>query len=91
MYEITGQISEAKQLISRGLSKLARKNLTILKPVNTENLSTKITQYMVARFRVFLTQYQDQTRFNLRTADVPQKLKNARLANAGQTHILHHS
>ncbi|MEG4392991.1 hypothetical protein [Microcoleus sp. BROC3] len=31
LYEITGQISEAKQLISRALSKLARKNLTILK------------------------------------------------------------
>ncbi|MEG4941500.1 hypothetical protein [Microcoleus sp. F4-D5] len=31
LYEITGQISEEKQSISRALSKLSRKNLTILK------------------------------------------------------------
>jgi hypothetical protein len=31
LYEITGQISETKQLISRGLTQWARKNLTILK------------------------------------------------------------
>ncbi|HAT15367.1 MAG TPA: hypothetical protein DCS91_18935 [Microcoleaceae bacterium UBA11344] len=31
---------------------------------------------MGARFRVFLTQDQDKTRLNLRTADVPQKVKD---------------
>ncbi|MBW3585126.1 MAG: hypothetical protein KY448_04560 [Cyanobacteria bacterium 0813] len=31
LYEIIGKISEAKPLTSRALSKLARKNLTILK------------------------------------------------------------
>ena len=82
MYEITGNISEAKQLISRGLSKLTRKDSTILKPVNTENISTEITQYKVARFMIFLIQQQEQTRFNLRSADVPQKVKDARRGNA---------
>jgi len=38
---------------------------------------------MGARFMIFLIQDQDQTRFNLRTADVPQKVKDARRGNAG--------
>ncbi|HSF73271.1 MAG TPA: hypothetical protein VLA84_05695 [Microcoleus sp.] len=62
---------------------MVRKDLTILKQVNTENISTEITQYMGVLSRVFLTQYQDQTRFKLRSADVPQKVKDARIANAG--------
>ena len=36
---------------------------------------------MAARLRVFLTREQDKTLLNLRTADVPQKVKDARRGN----------
>jgi hypothetical protein len=51
----------------------------MLKEVNTENTSTEVTQYMGARLRIFLTQKQDKTLLELRTADVPQKVKDRAL------------
>jgi hypothetical protein len=80
-FSVTSLLSEedrSKALVAV-ISKSARKNLTMLKEVNTENTSTEVTQYMGARLRIFLTQKQDKTLLELRTADVPQKVKDRAL------------
>jgi transposase len=44
--------------------------------INKENTSTRVANDLGARLRVFLTREQDKTLFNLRSADVPQKVKD---------------
>ena len=39
-------------------------------------MSTKVSEHIGARLRIFLTQEQDKTLLKLRTTDVPQKLKD---------------